>query len=332
MHAQILESLQHNHDFAVINKKGERRTRQVLVLTFLTMCAEIAAGIVFGSMALLADGWHMGTHVAAFFITVFAYRYSRLHADDGTFAFGAGKVGVLGGFASSVALGVVALMMILESIERLVKPMPIHFDEAILVACFGLLINVICALLLKDDHHHHHEHHHTHHKHQHDHHHHDHNLKAAYAHVLADAFTSILAIIALCAGKYYGWVLLDPVMGIVGALVITRWSYVLMKESSPVLIDESIATRYKNAITEQIESDADNRIADLHIWRVGPGHFAVIISLVSHTPKPPAYYKALLQSFVKFDGVNKLSHITVEVNECPGACMEQILSTSVESE
>ncbi|MDO9103925.1 MAG: CDF family Co(II)/Ni(II) efflux transporter DmeF [Methylovulum sp.] len=312
MHAQILKHLQHDHDFAVINKKGERRTRLVLVLTFLTMGLEIAAGIAFGSMALLADGWHMATHVAAFMITLFAYRYSRIHANDQTFAFSPGKVGVLGGFASSVALGIVALMMMIESGERLLKPTAIHFDEAIMVAGFGLLVNVICALLLKD-------HHHGHSDHDHDHsHHHDHNLKAAYAHVLADALTSILAIIALTAGKYYNWGMLDPVMGIVGALVIIRWSYVLMRETSPVLVDESIALQYKKVITEHIENDADNRISDLHIWRVGPGHFAVIISLVSHTPKAPSYYKDLLKNFRTFDGVNKLSHITIEVNQCLG--------------
>ncbi len=309
MHAELLQNLQHHHDFVTINKKGERRTRQVLVLTFLMMALEIAAGIVFGSMALLADGWHMATHVAAFMIALFAYRYSRIHAHDQTFAFSPGKVGVLGGFASSVALGVVALMMLLESGERLLKPTEIHFDEAIMVACLGLFINVICALLLREhDHHHHHEHDHKHH--------HDHNLKAAYAHVVADALTSILAIIALTTGKYYGWTILDPIMGIVGSLVIMRWSYVLMRDTSPMLVDESIAVHYKTIISEQIENDADNRIADLHVWRVGPGHFAVILSLVSHTPKAPSYYKELLNNIHAFEGANKLSHITVEVNQC----------------
>ena len=296
-----------DHDFAVINKKGERRTKIVLILTFITMTLEIAAGILFGSMALLADGWHMGTHVAAFMITLFAYRYSRIHAHDQTFAFSAGKVGVLGGFASSVALGVVALMMLIESSERILHPHLIRFDEAIAVAGFGLAINLICALLLKD----HHPHKHTH-DHDHVHRHHDHNLKAAYLHVLADALTSVLAIIALVSAKYYGWNWLDPVMGIVGGLVITRWSYSLMKETSPVLLDESIDLKYKVAIKEKIESDADNRISDLHIWRVGPSHFAVIISLVSHTPKTPDYYKGLLKNF------HSLSHITVEINQCPG--------------
>ncbi|WP_340121928.1 CDF family Co(II)/Ni(II) efflux transporter DmeF [Methylobacter svalbardensis] len=308
MHAHTLDRLKHEHDFSVINRKGERRTKLVLILTFLTMLLEIAAGILFGSMALLADGWHMGTHVAAFMITLVAYRYSRVHAHDQTFAFSSGKVGVLGGYTSSVVLGVVALIMLIESGQRIVHPQLIHFNEAIAVAGFGLLINLISALLLKDHHGHDHNDHHDHH---------DHNLKAAYLHVLADALTSVLAIIALVLGKYYGWNWLDPVMGIVGALIIMQWSYSLMRETSPVLLDESIALKYKLAIKERIESDADNRISDLHIWRVGPGHFAIIVSIVSHDPKAPEYYKELLKGF-RYGGISKLSHITVEVNRCAG--------------
>jgi cation diffusion facilitator family transporter len=313
MHADTLKLLQHDHDFSVHNKKGEKRTKQVLVLTFLTMIVEIFAGMLFGSMALLADGWHMGTHVAAFMITLFAYRYSRVHAHDQTFAFGSGKVGILGGFASSIALGVVALMMIVESGERLLNPHIIYFDKSLIVAGLGLLINLISVLLLKDHHH--------------DHAHHDHNLKAAYLHVLADALTSVLAIIALVAGKYWGWNGLDPVMGMVGALVIMHWSYTLIRETSPILLDESLALKYKKAIKERIESDADNRVSDLHIWRIGPNHFALIISVVSHTPKAPDYYKNLLKSFDTLGalkgikGINKLSHITVEVNQCQEQCV-----------
>ncbi|MDO9271122.1 MAG: CDF family Co(II)/Ni(II) efflux transporter DmeF [Methylobacter sp.] len=316
MHTRTLNLLRHEHDFSVTSKKGERRTKQVLVLTFLTMLLEIAAGILFGSMALLADGWHMGTHVAAFMIAIIAYRYSRVHAHDQTFAFSSGKVGVLGGYTSSVVLGVVALIMLIESGQRIVHPHIIHFNEAIAVAGFGLFINLICALLLKDHHDHDHDHAHAHG------HSHDHNLKAAYLHVLADALTSVLAIIALVLGKYYGWSWLDPVMGIVGALIIVQWSYSLMRETSPVLLDESIALKYKLAIKEKIESDADNRISDLHIWRVSPGHFAIIISIVSHDPQAPEYYKELLKEFR--GGVNKLSHITVEVNRCAGDfCIKQ---------
>ncbi|MGZ8195209.1 MAG: CDF family Co(II)/Ni(II) efflux transporter DmeF [Methylosarcina sp.] len=310
MHARTLSLLQHDHNFAVINKKAERRTWAVLILTFITMAVEVGAGVYFGSMALLADGWHMGTHVAAFMITIFAYRYSRAHAHDQTFAFSSGKVGVLGAFASSVALGVVALLMIIESVQRILHPHIIHFNEAIAIAGFGLFINLISALLLRDRHRHDHNHRHEH-GHEHEHGHHDHNLKAAYVHVIADALTSVLAIIALVLGKYYGWRWLDPAMGIVGALIITRWAYLLLKETSPILLDESIDVAYSNAIIEKIESDADNRIADLHIWRVAPNHFAVIISLVTHYPQSPEYYKALLKDF------RKLSHITVEVTQCP---------------
>ncbi|MDO9169036.1 MAG: CDF family Co(II)/Ni(II) efflux transporter DmeF [Methylobacter sp.] len=312
MHAHTLDILKHEHNFSAINKKGERRTKLVLVLTFFTMILEIIAGNLFGSMALLADGWHMGTHVAAFIITLIAYRYSRVHAHDQTFAFSPAKVGVLGGYTSSIVLGVVALIMLVESGQRIVHPHTIHFNEAIAIAGFGLLINLICALLLKD-----------HHGHGHADHHHDHNLKAAYLHVLADALTSVLAIIALGLGKYYGWNWLDPVMGMVGALIILQWSYSLLTETSPVLLDESIALEYKLAIKEKIENDADNRISDLHIWRVGPGHFAIIISLVSHNPKAPEYYKELLKEF-RYGGINKLSHITVEVNRCAGDfCIKQ---------
>ncbi|MBT9098865.1 CDF family Co(II)/Ni(II) efflux transporter DmeF [Methylovulum psychrotolerans] len=317
MHTQKLKDLQHHHDFAVISRQGERRTWQVLVLTLIMMVLEIVAGTLYGSMALLADGWHMATHVAAFMITLLAYRYSRLHADDHTFAFSAGKVGVLGGFASSIALGVVALMMLLESGERIFHPRTIHFDEALVVAGVGLLVNVLCAWLLKDHDHDHHDHHAAHEGHGHEHHH-DHNLKAAYAHVLADALTSVLAIVALVAGKFYGWVWLDPVMGIVGVLVIARWSYSLIGETSPVLLDESVGQHYQMEIRQALEQDADNRVADLHIWCVGPGHFAVIISVVSHQPQAPDYYKALLKPFYRLRGLGKLSHITVEVNQCVG--------------
>jgi cation diffusion facilitator family transporter len=316
MHLDKIAQIQHDHNFTVINHKGERRTRLVLFLTLLTMILEITTGVVFGSMALLADGWHMGTHVAAFMITLYAYRYSRKHAHDQTFAFSSAKVGVLGGFASSVALGVVALMMLIESAERILTPRIIQFDHALIIAGFGLFINFVCALLLKDSHQHSHSH-----DHDDDHeHHHDLNLRAAYFHVLADALTSVLAIVALFCGKYYGWNWLDPVMGIVGSLIISRWSLSLMKETSPVLLDESIAVKHKTTIKDIIESDADNRVADLHIWRVGPDHFAAIISVVSHQPKAPDYYKTLLTKYQSStpNANLRLAHITVEVHQCQG--------------
>lgn len=306
MHTQTVEKWQHSHQFSVSNPKGEQRTKYVLLLTAITMLAEITAGSIFGSMALLADGWHMGTHVAAFLITIYAYRYSRQHADDPAYTFGTGKVGVLGGFASAIALAVVALVMLIESLQRFIEPHLIQFDAAISVAIIGLIVNIISAFLLKDDHshgHHHDEHHH-------DHHHHDHNLQAAYMHVLADALTSLLAIIALLSGKYFGWNWLDPMMGIVGAIIITRWSYGLLKQTGPILLDASIDKDYELAIKDTIEKYSDNRITDLHIWKVSANHYAAIISLVTDFPKPIEHYKELLKDF------HKLSHITIEVYEC----------------
>ena len=305
MHTHTLENWQHEHDFSVENEKGERRTQYVLILTAITMVVEIIAGSIFGSMALLADGWHMGTHVAAFMITIFAYRYARKHANNPAYAFGTGKVSVLGGFASAVALAVVALVMLIESMQRIIDPQIIHFNEAITVASLGLLVNVVSAFLLKDDHHHHHDH-------NDHHHHHDHNLTAAYMHVLADALTSLLAIVALISGKYFGWDWLDPIMGIVGAIIITRWSYGLLKQTSPILLDGSIEEEYQSAVKETIEKDSESLISDIHIWKVGANHYAAIISLVTHVPKSTQYYKNLLSDF------HKLSHITIEVNSCDG--------------
>jgi cation diffusion facilitator family transporter len=302
MHTHNLDQWRHRHDFTVIHEHGERRTVQVLLLTALTMVLEIGAGLAFGSMALLADGWHMGTHVAAFAITVFAYRYAKRHANSERYSFGTGKVSVLGGFASAVALVVVALMMVLESVQRLANPHPIRFNEAIGVAVLGLIVNLVSALLLQSGHHHDGDHGRDRH--------HDHNLRAAYLHVVADAFTSVLAIVALSAGKYLGWNRLDPLMGIVGAAVITRWAYGLLKETSTILLDGSIEGRTRERITHAIESDRDNRISDLHVWKVGPAHYAAVISVVTHHPKSSEYYKMLVAD------VADLAHTTVEVIHC----------------
>lgn len=309
MHSTNLDRWRHTHDFSVIHEKGERRTRLVLWMTAITMVIEIGAGVLFGSMALLADGWHMGTHVAAFMITLFAYGYSKKHRHSPRFTFGTGKVTVLGGFASAVALFVVALVMAVESVERIVDPTTIRFNEAIGVALMGLLINLLSAMILEGGDHHHHDH-----GKEDRHHHHpqDHNLKAAYYHVLADALTSILAIVALISGKVFGWNWLDPVMGVVGALVITRWSVSLLKETSPILLDENVEEDKKRLIQEIVESDSDNRICDLHLWRVGPNDYAAMISLVTHFPKPVDHYKNLLRE------IPDLSHITVEVHPCIG--------------
>ncbi|MGD0959108.1 MAG: CDF family Co(II)/Ni(II) efflux transporter DmeF [Methylomonas sp.] len=339
MHEHQLSNWQHPHNFVKINRRGETRTKWVLLLSFTTMLVEIGAGFKFGSMALMADGWHMATHVLAFIISLYAYRYSRVHAMDHTFAFSPAKVNYLGGFASSIALAMVALMMIGESAMRLARPELIRFDEAILVASIGLLVNLLCALLLSDlhdSHQHgraehegrygyshdhdsdrHHDKVHQHNDHQ-RHKHHDHNLRAAFMHVLADALTSVLAIIALLAGKYYGFNWLDAVMGFVGALIILIWSWGLIRETSPALLDQSVGVVYKQSIQDALEEDGECRVSDLHVWRLSPTHQAAIIVIVTRFPKSPAYYKAKLANFVQLD------HITIEVNVCVGdACLAE---------
>lgn len=296
---------QHSHDFVSHNQKGEKRTLYVLILTVTTMVVEIAAGTMFGSMALLADGWHMGTHAAAFCITLFAYRYAKQNAHNDRFSFGTGKVSVLGGFTSAIALGIVALMMMVESIHRLFNPESIQFNEAIMVAVIGLVVNLASMLLLQDHHHHGHDHH-DHHSHDHEHeHHHDHNLTAAYFHVLADTLTSLLAIVALIVGKFYGWVWLDAMMGIVGAVVIGKWTLGLMKQTAPVLLDESINKSYRDEITETLTPYAE--IVDLHIWKMSGHHYSAAIALKNHSNKTLDEFKQLLSKF------DKIHHLTLEV-------------------
>ncbi|HBQ97899.1 MAG: cation transporter [Roseofilum sp. Belize BBD 4] len=304
MHIHHLEEWQHSHDFLVDRHSAERKTQIVTALTLVTMIGEIVAGTIFGSMALLADGWHMATHLAAFGITLFAYQYARSHANNPRYTFGTGKVSTLGGFASAVALAVVACVMVVESIGRLLQPEAIQFNEAIIVAVIGLVVNLVSALLLEDHHDHTHEHH-------------DHNLRAAYFHVLADALTSILAILALFAGKFLGWIWMDAAMGAIGAMVISKWSYNLLRETSAVLLDGAIDKKTKLDIIHQIEQDADNRVVDLHVWYLSEDHLAATISLVTHYPQKPEYYKTLLAP------ISALSHVLVEVNPCKGEpCME----------
>ncbi|PAW10474.1 cation transporter [Vibrio sp. V1B] len=294
---------QHSHDFVSHNQKGEKRTLYVLILTVTTMVVEIAAGTMFGSMALLADGWHMGTHATAFCITLFAYRYAKQNAHNDRFSFGTGKVSVLGGFTSAIALGIVALMMMVESIHRLFNPESIQFNEAIMVAVIGLVVNLASMLLLQDHHHHGHDHH-DHHGHDHEHHH-DHNLTAAYFHVLADTLTSLLAIVALIVGKFYGWVWLDAMMGIVGAVVIGKWTLGLMKQTAPVLLDESIDKNYRKEIRKSIDPYAE--VVDLHIWKVSGHHYSAAIALKNKSDKTLDEFKQIL---AKFD---KIHHLTLEV-------------------
>ena len=308
MHIDSLDQWKHDHDFNIDTSQGEKRTRLVVLLTACMMVIEITAGYLFGSMALLADGWHMGTHVAALAISLFAYRYARQHADNPAYSFGTGKVSALGGFSSAVALALVAVLMGLESLHRLLFPETIQFNQAILVAVIGLLVNLLSAWLLHGGAAH--SHHHHHHDAARDDHHHDHNLRAAYLHVIADALTSVLAIIALFTGKYFDWLWMDACMGLVGAALITRWGYGLLKETSRVLLDSAPDANTLAQIGQAIESDADNRITDLHVWRLGPRSYGVIISLVTHQPRDPEHYKALLKDF------GELRHITIEVNHC----------------
>ncbi len=318
MHVHKLENWQHSHDFSVDHHQAEKSTRIVMILTAIAMVAEIVAGTIFGSMALLADGWHMATHVAAFGITVFAYQYARHHAKNPKYSFGTGKVSVLGGFASAVALAVVALMMGVESITRLFVPENIQFNEAIAVAVIGLVVNLISALLLQEHHDHdHHEHHHHHHRHTLQESLRDRNLQAAYIHVLADALTSVLAIIGLFAAKYLGWVWMDAVMGLVGVIVIAKWASGLLQDTSLILLDGTSDKKTKTDIVDAIEADADNRVTDLHLWYIGQNHLAATISLVTHYPRSPHYYKNLLSH------ISPLSHVIIEVNPCEGgACLE----------
>ncbi len=325
----------HEHVFLGDNhRRNERRTWLVIALTTAMMVAEIVAGSVFGSMALTADGWHMSTHAAAMLIAALAYRYARRHAHDPRFSFGTGKLGDLAAFGSAVVLALIALLIGWESLVRLYSPVAINFSQAIAVAIIGLVVNLLSAWLLHDDHSHgehgHHAHGHHGHGHSHDHPHdhaHDHahnhshgatrgrpadnNLRAAYLHVLADALTSVLAIAALLAGSLYGWSWMDPAMGIVGGLVIARWSWGLMRDAGGVLLDFVPESEDLPGEIRQALVDAETEIVDLHVWQLGPGHHGAIISLRARQPKAPGHYRQ------KLAGLDDLSHVTIEVETKP---------------
>ena len=300
MHKHSLDQWQQSHDFLSSTRQNESRTRHVVLLTLVMMVAEIATGWLYGSMALLADGWHMGTHAAALGITLFAYRYARVHREDQRYSFGTGKVKVLGGYTSAVVLVLVAVLMIWESVHRLLVPQAIHFDESIGVAVLGLVVNIISVFLLKDDHHH--GHHHGHH--------HDHNLRAAYLHVLTDALTSVLAIVALLLGKMVGWNWMDPLMGMVGAVVIIHWTYGLLRETTSILLDSAKDMDKVEELRAAIEEDGDSIVADLHLWRIEAEQYALICALVTHDPQEPEHYKKRIREVLGG------GHITVEVNPC----------------
>jgi cation diffusion facilitator family transporter len=290
------------HDFVPDFSRAERRTRIVIGITTAMMIVEIVVGLMSHSMALLADGWHMSTHVIAFLIAAVAYYLARSHAGNVQFSFGTGKIGVLGGFTSAVILSIVAFLMAAESVRRLFAPLTIHFNEAIGIASIGLLVNLSCALLLSDGHHE------SGHGDAHDH---DLNLRAAYLHVLADAFTSVLAISALTGGKFFGWAWLDPVVGIVGSGVVFSWAYTLLRDTSGILLDRTPASSdLPDEIRRAVESDGDSLVTDLHVWQVGIGKYAAIVSIVAHEPKSCESYRTLLH------GHDELVHVTIETQLC----------------
>jgi len=323
MHHHTLDHWRHDHIFlGKDHDRHERRTWLVVGLTAAMMVTEIVAGTIFGSMALVADGWHISTHAAALAIAALAYRFARRHAHDPRFSFGTGKVGELAAFSSAIILALIALLIGYESLVRLMAPAPIQFGEATVVAVIGLAVNLASAWLLAGDHHHHGHHHHDHGHHGHEgHHHHGHahgdhhhggdtNIRAAYLHVLADALTSVLAIVALLAGRFYGWSWLDPVIGVVGALVIAQWSWGLIRTAGATLLDAVPDQTLARSVRERIEV-GDDRVTDLHLWRLGPGHAGLIVSVVSDAPQAPEVYKQRLS------GIEGLSHVTVEVHACP---------------
>ena len=310
MQAHDLSKWQHDHVFDQDKKRaGESRTIFVVIMTAVMMVVEIVAGQAFGSMALLADGLHMASHTAALGIALIAYVVSRRLAADHRFAFGVGKINSLAGFASAVLLLGFAVAMVTESVDRLINPLSISFDQALMVAVVGLVVNGASAWILMStphDHGHGHDHQREH-EHEHEHGGHDHNLRAAYLHVLADALTSVLAIVALLAGKYFqaGW--LDPAMGIVGAALVARWSIGLIRDSSRVLLDEQADEHRLVKLRHALEASPSDRIADLHLWNIGHGIHAAEVIVVSDDPKSPDHYKSLIPAALK------VVHATVEV-------------------
>lgn len=292
----------HEHFFLGENHdRNARRTWAVIAITSAMMVVEIVAGNLFGSMALTADGWHMSTHAAALLIAALAYIYARKHMDNRRFTFGTGKLGDLAGFASAIVLAMIALLIGWQSFLRFQTPVTINFKEAIMVAVVGLIVNLVCAWLLKDDHHHGHDHGHGHAAGK------DQNLRAAYVHVLADALTSVLAIGALVCGSLYGWLWLDPAIGIVGAIVIARWSWGLIRDAGGVLLDYIPQGEDLPEEIQEIIAKENAEIVDLHVWQLGPGHHGAIVSIIADHPKLPTYYRSKLAT------IHHLSHVTVEV-------------------
>ena len=311
----------HSHVFlGEGHEQSERKTWAVIWLCGAMMIAEIVGGLLFGSIALVADGMHMSTHAGALLLAALAYTYARKHADDPNFTFGTGKFGDLAGFTSAIILAMIALLIGYESVSRILAPIPIHFAEAIPIACLGLAVNVVSALLLSGgDHHHDHGHAHSHagshhdeeHEHAHGSTHRDNNMRAAVIHVIADAAVSVLVIIGLLLARAFGWLWMDPLAGIIGACVIMSWSYGLVRDTGAILLDMNPDRRMADNLRQAIESD-DDTLDDFHLWRLGPGHLGAIVSVCTKEPRSPDYYRAKLSRF------SSLSHLTVEVNVLGG--------------
>ena len=318
MHTHSIEDFRHAHVFlGEAHARNERKTWTVIAICAAMMVAEIVGGVWFGSVALVADGLHMSTHAGALLIAALAYTYSRRYAGDERFVFGTGKLGDLAAFTSAIALAMIALLIGYESLSRFFNPVPIAFNQAIPIAVVGLGINLLSAFLLREDHDHHHHHpiitmkgssayalrrgrHHR-----------DHNLRAAFVHVMADAAVSVLVIIGLVAGRQFGWIWMDPLMGLIATVVIMSWSWSLVRAAGAVLLDVSPDPALSAKIAARLEQRGD-RISDLHLWRVGPGHIAAIVSVVSDHPETSSAYKKRLSD------LPGLSHLTIEVERCPG--------------
>jgi cation diffusion facilitator family transporter len=307
-----MSTTSHSHVFlGEGHDKNERRTWTVIALCAAMMVAEIVGGLLFGSIALVADGLHMSTHASALLLAALAYRYARRHADDPRFSFGTGKLGDLAGFSSAIVLLMIALLIGYEAVARLMAPVPISFNEAIPIAVLGLIVNIVSALLLSGggghDHGHSHAHDHAD-AHVHGTAHRDNNMRAAVIHVLADAVVSVLVIAGLLLARTFGWLFMDPLAGLVGAAVIASWSYGLIRDTGAILLDMNPDRGMADRVRATIERDGD-RLEDLHLWRLGPGHLGAILSVVTTKPRDAGHYRRLLRHF------RNLSHVTVEVQQ-----------------
>ena len=315
----------HRHSHVFLgegHERSERKTWAVIWLCGAMMVVEIVGGLLFGSIALVADGLHMSTHAGALLLAALAYSYARKHADDPRFVFGTGKLGDLAGFTSAIILAMIAVLIGYETVSRFFAPVPIHFAEAIPIACLGLAVNVASAWILSGSDHHHHNHGHPHnhdedHEHENGQHivtrgdvvgraHHDNNLRAAVIHVMADAAVSMLVIAGLLLARTFGWLWMDPVAGLVGAFVIASWSYGLVRDTGAILLDMNPDRPMTDKLREAIEAEGD-QLDDLHLWRLGPGHLGAIVSVTTHEAREPDYYRAKLARFTS------LSHLTVEI-------------------